>query len=139
MHEVFENTVRFEETDAQGIVFYGNYATYQDESFNEYMEAIGFPFDAVDEREWDAHVVDVALRYRKPATFRDRLTNSLRVTRIGDSSIEFAYECRNADGELLADGSVTHVVVDESGSPMRVPDELRNAIVAFQDEPPELS
>lgn len=139
MHEVFENTVRFEETDAQGIVFYGNYATYQDEAFNEYMEAIGFPFDAVNERGWDAHVVDVALRYRKPATFRDRLTNALRVARIGNSSIEFAYECRNADGELLVDGSVTHVVVDDSGSPMRVPDDLRDAIVAFQDEPPEMS
>ncbi|MFO7925075.1 MAG: acyl-CoA thioesterase [Halobacteriota archaeon] len=139
MHEVFENTVRFEETDAQGIVFYGNYATYQDEAFNEYMEAIGFPFDAVDDREWDAHVVNMELRYRGPATFRDRLTNSLRVSRIGNSSIEFAYECRDADGELLVDGSVTHVVVDESGSPTRVPDGLRDAIVAFQDEPPEFA
>lgn len=137
MHEVYENTVRFEETDAQGIVFYGNYATYQDETFNEYMEAIGFPVDVMGDRGFDVHVVNLELGYRAPARFRDRLTNALRATRIGESSIEFDYECRTADGEIIVDGSVTHVVVDESGSPMRVPDELREAIAAFQDEPPE--
>lgn len=137
MHEVYENTVRFEETDAQGIVFYGNYATYQDEAFTEYMDAIGYPFAEIRERGWDIHVVNVELRYRKPARFRDRLINSMRVSRIENSSIEFEYECRNADGDLLVDGTVVHVVVDESGSPTRVPESLREAIVAYQDVLPE--
>jgi acyl-CoA thioesterase FadM len=26
-HDVFENRVRFEETDMQGVVFYGNYSS----------------------------------------------------------------------------------------------------------------
>ena len=137
MHDVYENTVRFEETDAQGIVFYGNYATYQDEAFTEYMDAIGYPYEGADERGWDVHVVDLSLQYHKPAQFRDRLTNAFRASRIGNSSITFEYECRNADGDLLVDGSVTHVVVDESGSPTRVPEAFRDAIVAFQAEPPE--
>ena len=137
MHEVFENTVRFEETDAQGIVFYGNYTVFQDEAFTEYMDAIGYPFEELDDYGWDMHVVNVELSYRQPARFRDRLTNSMRVSAIKRSSIEFEYECRNADGERLVEGSVTHVVVDESGAPTRVPDEFRDAVVAFQDEPPE--
>lgn len=137
MHEVFENTVRFAETDAQGIVFYGNYATYQDETFTEFMEAVGYPYDEIEAQGWDVHVVNLELNYRKPAEFRDRLTNGMRVTAIEESSLEFAYECRNADGELLVEGTVVHVAVDESGSPTRVPDEFREAVVEFQDEPPE--
>lgn len=137
MHEVFENTVRFAETDAQGIVFYGNYATYQDETFTEFMEAVGYPYDEVEEQGWDVHVVNLELNYRKPAEFRDRLTNAMRVTAIEESSLEFAYECRNADGELLVEGTVVHVAVDDGGSPTRVPDEFREAVVEFQDEPPE--
>lgn len=137
MHEVFENTVRFAETDAQGIVFYGNYATYQDETFTEFMEAVGYPYDEVEEQGWDVHVVNLELNYRKPAEFRDRLTNAMRVTAIDESSLEFAYECRNAADELLVEGTVVHVAVDESGSPTRVPDEFREAVVGFQDEPPE--
>ena len=136
MHEVYEHAVRFAETDAQGIVFYGNYATYQDETFTEFMDAVGYPYDEIDEHGWDVHVVNLELSYRAPARFRDRLRNAMRVSSIGDSSIEFEYECRNADGEPLVEGSVTHVVVDESGSPIRVPDDFREAIVEFQDEPP---
>ena len=32
LRRVWENRVRFEETDLQGVVFYGNYVTYQDET-----------------------------------------------------------------------------------------------------------
>ncbi len=137
MHEVYENTVRFEETDAQGIVFYGNYATYQDETFTEYMDAIGYPYDEMRARKWDVHVVNVELSYRKPARFRDRLRNSMRVSEIGNSTLTFEYECHNADGELLVDGTVVHVVVDESGTPTSVPNALRQAITEYQDVPPE--
>jgi acyl-CoA thioester hydrolase len=137
MHEVYENSVRFEETDAQGIVFYGNYATYQDEAFTEYMAAIGHPYGDVEDYEWDVHVVNLELNYHAPARFRDRLINSMRVGRIEHSSLVLEYECRNADGDLLADGTVTHVVVDDSGSPIRVPEELREAIAAYQETPPE--
>ncbi len=137
MHEVWENDVRFAETDAQGIVFYGNYATYQDETFTAFMEAVGFPYDEIEEEGWDVHVVNMELSYRKPATFRERLTNAMRISAIRNSSVEFAYECRNADGELLVEGSVVHVAVDEDGQPTRVPDDFREAVVAFQDEPPE--
>ncbi len=137
MLEVFENRVRFEETDAQGIVFYGNYVTYQDETFTEYMEAIGFPYDQLREQAWDVHVVNVEIDYRAQATFRDRLINSMRVSAIHNSSIEFEYECRRpADETLIVEGSVTHVAVDEEG-PIRVPDEFRDAVVAAQEEPPE--
>ena len=137
MNEVYENTVRFEETDAQGIVFYGNYATYQDETFTEYMDAIGYPYEELEEQGWDAHVVNMELSYRKPARFRDRLINSMRVSRIERSSLEFEYECHNAGGELLVEGTVVHVVVDESGSPTEVPKPLRDAIVAYQDVAPD--
>ncbi len=138
MQNVYENIVRFEETDAQGIVFYGNYVTYQDETFTEYMEALGFPYDELRRQDWDVHVVNMELNYRAPAEFRDRLANAMRVSAIRDSSIEFAYECRRArDDTVLVDGTVTHVVIGQDGSAIRVPDEFRDAVVAFQTDPPE--
>ena len=138
MHDVYENDVRFEETDAQGIVFYGNYVTYQDEAFTEYLDAIGFGYESFQDRNWDVHVVNVELDYRGSAEFRDRLVNAVRISAISESSLTFEYECRRkADDEVLAEGSVTHVAVDETGTPTRVPDEFREAVVEFQDEPPE--
>lgn len=138
MHDVYENKVRFEETDAQGIVFYGNYVTYQDESFTEYLDAIGFGYESFESRGWDVHVVNVELDYRGSARFRDELVNAVRVAAINESSITFEYECRRkADDEVLAEGTVTHVAVDDAGEATRVPDEFRDAVVSFQDEAPD--
>jgi acyl-CoA thioester hydrolase len=138
MYDAFENDVRFEETDAQGIVFYGNYVTYQDETFTEYLDAIGYEYATFADRGWDVHVVNVELDYRGSAEFRDRLVNSMRISSIRDSSLTFEYQCRRKDdGEVLAEGTVTHVAVGDDGSPTRVPDDFREAVIEFQDEPPE--
>jgi acyl-CoA thioester hydrolase len=136
MQTVYENVVRFAETDAQGIVFYGNYVTFQDETVTSFMADLGFAWDDPD-REWDIHAVNVELNYHDSATFREHLRHGIRATAIRESSIELAYECRRADDDsLIADGTVTHVVVDEGGDPMRVPDDYREAVLEFQDEPP---
>jgi len=138
MQDVFENTVRFAETDAQGIVFYGNYMTYQDETFTEFMEAVGFPYETLRRESWDVHVVNAELDFRSQARFRDRLVNAMRIASIGDSSLEFEYECRHADDDaVVVEGRVTHVAVDEDGTPTTVPEEFREAVVAFQDAPPD--
>jgi acyl-CoA thioester hydrolase len=137
MRDVYENTVRFAETDAQGIVFYGNYLTFQDEAFNAFMEAIGFHYDELRRRDWDVHVVNVELNYRSQAGFRDRLVHGMRIASIGESSIEFEYECRRADDErTIVDGTVTHAAVDDGGETATVPQDFREAVVEFQDEPP---
>ena len=136
MQAVYENVVRFAETDAQGIVFYGNYVEYQDETLTNFMFDLEFGMDA--DRDWDIHAVNVELDYRDSATFRDRLVHDIRVSAINESSIEFEYVCRRpADESVIVEGSVTHVVVDEDGSPMRVPDTFREAVVQAQDEPPD--
>ena len=137
MQEVYENTVRFAETDAQGIVFYGNYVTYQDETFTEYMEAVGYPYEDLRREAWDVHVVNVELDYRASAGFRDHLVNAMRVSAIRESSIEFEYRCRRADDDaVIVEGTVTHVAVDEEGAPTRIPDDFRDAVAEFQETPP---
>jgi acyl-CoA thioester hydrolase len=138
MYDVYENTVRYEETDAQGIVFYGNYVTYQDEAFTAYLAEVGYPYEEFEGGEWDVHVVNVELDYRGSAQFRDRLVNAVRVDAINESSIEFEYQCRRkADGEVLVEGTVTHVAVGRDGSPTRVPQEFRDAVVEYQEAPPD--
>lgn len=136
--DVFENRVRFEETDMQGVVFYGNYVTYQDETFSAFIREAGYGYDRLREAGWDVHVVNLDLDFRAAATFEDDLVHGMYAERFGESSVTFAYRGRRADDDTeVVSGSVTHVAVDESGEPTRLPTEFREAIVAFQDERPE--
>lgn len=134
----YEHDVRFEETDAQGVVFFGNYVTFFDEAILAYWADIGYPYEAVLEAGWEVFVVHVDLDYHASARFGDRLRHGVRVAKLGTSSITFDYRCERADdGELLATGSATQVAVDEAGDSMPLPDSIRDAIDDYQAVPPE--
>ena len=137
LHYVFENQVRYAETDAQAIVFYGEYVTFQDETFSEFLRRLDFPYTELEARGLDFHVVHTELDYHSFAAFDDELRNGFRVADIRESSADFEWVCRQADDDrVVASGELTHVAVGEDG-PTRVPGDFREAVVAFQDEPPE--
>ena len=133
---VYENRVRFAETDQQGIVFYGEYVTYQDEAVTAFLRDLGYDYDAIRAADWDIHVVSTELNYRQPARFEDVLVNEVRVANIGEASIEFDYRARRqADNELVVEGAVTHVAVDATtGEPTRVPESFRDAVATLESE-----
>lgn len=135
---IWTNRVRYEETDRQDVVFYANYVTFQDETFSQYMREIGYDYADVEAAGWDLHVVNVDLDYRGQATFDDELQHRLRVAEIGEASMTSEYAAARADdGTLLVEGTVTHVAVDhETREPTRIPDDFREAVADFQDEPP---
>jgi acyl-CoA thioester hydrolase len=141
---VWENRVRFEETDRQGVVFYGNYVTFQDETVSQFFREIGYGYDQMEGRGWDVHVVNVDLDYLGQADFGDDLAHGVRIERIGESSMTFEYAAWRDDDraddegrELLAEGTVTHVAVDHAtGDPVRIPDDFREAVSDYQAVPP---
>ena len=149
---IWENRVRFEETDKQDVVFYANYVTFQDETASQFFRDIGYSYEEIEDAGWDFHVVNVDLSglsrvwsftidldYRGQATFGDELEHGFRVATIGESSMTSEYVGRRKDdGSVLVEGTVTHVAVDsETRRPTRIPDAFREAIADFQAQPPE--
>jgi acyl-CoA thioester hydrolase len=140
-HDVWETRVRFAETDAQGVVFFGEYLTYLDETLAAFLEAVDYPYDQFVEEGWETHVVNVDVDYHGSAGFSDDLACGLYVDAIGESSVTFEWRCRHADAEgdeALASGTVTHVAVATDGSgTVRVPDSFREAVLGFQSVAPD--
>ena len=136
---IWENRIRFEETDMQGVVFYANYVTFQDETTSQFFREIGYGYDEIEDAGWDVHVVNIDLDYRGQAGFGDELEHGYRVATIGEASMTSEYVGRlKDDGTVLTEGTVTHVAVDgETGEPTRIPDAFREAVREFQAEPPE--
>jgi acyl-CoA thioesterase FadM len=141
MDAVWENRVLLAETDAQGIVFYGNDVEYQDETPSTFVADLGFDRDDPD-RDCDSRAVDVELD-DDSAAFRDRLVHDRlvhdrRVDTVRDSSLTFAYRCRRAaDGACLVERSVTRVMVGEDGRSIRIPERFREAVREYRHVPPD--
>jgi len=108
--------VIFADTDALGIVYYGNYYKYFEigraEWFREHME----PFTVYIEQDMYLIVVDSYCKHHAPARYDQVIRIETRVTRVKRASFRFEYEIRN-DGtdELLATGYTSHTVVGADG------------------------
>lgn len=125
----YEHGVRFAETDAQGVVFYGNFATFQDEAVLAYYREMGHEYGEMLDEGWEVFIVHLDLDYHAPARFGDHLRHGVRVADMGTSSITFEYVCqRAADGRTIVDGSVVHVFADDAGSARDIPASFREAI-----------
>jgi acyl-CoA thioester hydrolase len=130
----YRTRVGFDETDAQGIVYYGRYMPYFDRARVEYQRHLGLlERDAADPQSvMRAQHVE----YHAPARFDDELEVFVRVKRIGATSIVWQFEAYNvATSEHLATAQQTMVQVDLANRrPVRVPDRVRSAIEQFDRE-----
>jgi acyl-CoA thioester hydrolase len=129
--------VAFSDTDAQGIVYYGRYLPYFDSARVEYMRHLGLLlFEPTQEFVMRAVEVD----YLAPARFDDLMEVFVRVARIGRTSVTFemaAYELEN--DLLLVRSRETLVRIDkQTRRPVPVPDECRQAVLAFEGADCEL-
>ena len=122
--------VWFSDTDAQGVVYYGRYLPYFDHARTEYHRHLGDMRIEGAEFVMRASQVD----YLAPARFDDLIESFVRVSRIGRTSV--TYKCaayRLPDDVLMVTATQTVVLVGlESRRPTRVPDELRDAVRAFE-------
>lgn len=126
----FPLRVRWAEVDLQGVVFNGNYLTYADVGITEYLREL-------DLRGGDFSAVRSVLDYKAAARFDDMLDISVRVSRLGRSSMLFLIGIWN-QGTLLTSGEITYVNTDlETRSSKPLPDELRSTIIAYERVAPQ--
>ena len=117
--------VRYAETDAAGVVYYGNYLTYFEVARVELLRALGVPITEVETRGIVMPVVEARLKYLRPARLDDLLDVSLSLNAVGPASFAFDYEVRR-DGLLLASGWTRLAVCDrETGRSVPMPGWLK--------------
>ena len=126
--------VRYAETDAMGVVYYGNYLTYFEVARVEYLRAAGIEYRALEEAGTVAAVTAAHVEYRLPAKFDDALSLWSRCSMSGRVRFRFDYEVRReADQTLLVSGYTEHALLAHGSlRPVRVPDWVREGIERFE-------
>jgi acyl-CoA thioester hydrolase len=125
----FQVRVRYGETDAMGIVYYGTYPLYYETGRTEMMRNLGFTYRKMEELGIIMPVISMSCRYRKPVRYDDLLTIRTIVKEMPSTRIEFNYEIYNETGELVNEGLTTLVFVDrEKNRPVKIPGFLKKVL-----------
>ena len=125
--------VGFDETDAQGVVYYGRYMPYFDRARVEYLRRLGRLTHVPGEPEFVMRAQHV--EYHAPARFDDEVEVYVRVERIGRTSVTWAFDAYRADtGEHLVSATQTVVCIDPAGRrPVEVTGAFRESVARFEE------
>ncbi len=116
--------VRYQETDAMGVLHHANYFTYFEMGRTELLRANGVDYRQIEEGGLFMVIVRLGCTYKKPARYDDVLTLRTRTSRVSAAKIEHEYQLFRGE-ELLAEAHSTLACVDREGKVQRVPDWMR--------------
>lgn len=127
MTEPFEWPIRvyYEDTDAQGVVYYANYFRFMERARTEWLRALGVDQVAMMEQERRIFVVtETKAEFVSPARFNDQVVVTARLAGLTRATfdIEQNIYLDSLDGELLLRGSVRAAYLNaDTMRPTRVP------------------
>jgi acyl-CoA thioester hydrolase len=124
--------VRYQECDAQNVVFNARYADYVDLACFEFLRAaLPQPTDVYD-GSFECQTVRQVIEWKAPARLDNVLEISMRASRIGTTSFTLSAEMRRAgEAEILVTTETVYVHVDHKTFTKReIGPEMRAALEA---------
>ncbi|MDO8539153.1 MAG: thioesterase family protein [Opitutaceae bacterium] len=122
-----EVTVRYAETDMMGVVYHGNYLPWFEVGRTTLLKEMGLPYRKLEEQGFRLPVLEVAVKYFRPAVYDDTVTIITTLREKPLLRIRLEYEVRRGE-ELLVTGHTVHAFIDRQGKPVRPPPD---AVVLF--------
>ncbi len=125
-------TVRFSETDAQGIAHNAVYLVWFEIARIDYLARFRGGYPALRQEGVEATTIESHVRYRAPVRFDERLRINARCHDIRGARFRFDYLIERC-AEPVADGWTAHAVVDaQTLRPIRMPEWLVAAIAGAE-------
>jgi acyl-CoA thioester hydrolase, YbgC/YbaW family len=134
--DVSETLVRvnYSETDQMGVVYHARYLVWLDIARTEHLRLAGMSYRELEEAGLRLAVSEVAVRYRQPARYDDRVRIRCWVRELVSRRIDFGYAVEHADdARLLATAFTSLLALDRHLSLARMPDAVRHAMRAVPD------
>jgi acyl-CoA thioester hydrolase len=129
--------VQWGDQDALGHVNNTVYLRWAESSRIEYLIRIGL-WQRLDTERIGPIIASVSCNYRRPVTYPDTVHAGARITAVGNSSFRMEHVIVSAGlNVVVADLDSTLVLLDyATNKPLRVPDEMREAIRTLEQNGP---
>ena len=118
--------INYEDTDAGGVVYYGNYLGYMERARNAWLRSLGLPLSRLRAEHGVVFAVAAArLSYLAPAVLDDQIEVTLKVANVGAASVWFDHQVLRDAACLLRAAVRLATVKADTFRPCRLPADLR--------------
>ena len=113
--------VYYEDTDAEGVVYYANYLKFLERARTEAIFSLGLTnTKLLNEYETLIIVKSCNINYIKPAKFEDNLKIISKVKSITRTSF-LMYQVFERNNEIISEAEVGLVTINKQGKPIQIP------------------
>ncbi len=122
------------ELDSFGHINHAVYLNYFEQARWEALAQGGFSYDVLRARDWEVHVVRIEVDFRSEVRLGDELRIKTWVDRHRRSASILLQEAwrdprdEGGEAELVAEARVVAIWIGEGRRPIRVPDEIKEAL-----------
>ena len=124
-----EKRIYYHDTDAGGIVYYGQYLCYLEEARTEFLEKRGLSVELFKERGFLYVVRQCNISYRSPARYGETVLCDAKLKKLGASLLIFDQTVHDKkDVRLIVEAEVSLVCLSMDFKPTAIPDDLRERL-----------
>jgi len=121
-----KSAIRLPDTDAAGILFFGNYFKLAHDVYESFLDTVDFPLSYVlSHADVLLLIAHAECDYKTSLKLGDKYIVNLRVEKIGRTSFILNYQFTNDSDDPVATTRTVHVAVDKkSNKPVALPASL---------------
>ncbi len=125
-----EKRIFYHDTDAGGVVYYGNYLKYLEEARTEFLEQRGLNVSVFRQRGYEYVVRKCTTLYRRPARYGDIISCDARLVKTTPAQLFFEQKVYDkATGAVLVEAEVSLACITlPDFKPAQIPQDFRTAL-----------
>ncbi len=121
-----EKRIYYHDTDAGGVVYYGNYLKFLEESRTEFLEQKGLDITALAQAGFHYAVRKCSIVYKSPARYGDVIICEAQLKKITAAQFIFDQKVYEKNSKrLLVEAEVTLVSLSREFKPIPIPAEIK--------------
>jgi len=120
--------IYYHHTDCDQVVYYAKYLEFLEEARTKFFEDKDISIKELVKQGIQFVVARQEIDYKAPAFYADTLSIDTRVTEVGRAKIDFAYEIKNQNNQLISTARTVMVCVNGNFKPQVIPEEIRNKV-----------
>jgi acyl-CoA thioester hydrolase len=126
-----EKRIYYHDTDAGGIVYYGQYLCYLEEARTEFLEEKDLSVLLFKQRGLTYAVRECHVVYKSPARYGDTLICSAKLQKATAVQLVFDQTIHDKkDGRLILEAEVSLVCLNSEFKPTPIPDDLKDKLIS---------